>query len=53
MRHRPERHQMTPPKRQPSPARQGALARAQRLGAKLEIISSPGRGTHLVLDLPT
>ena len=27
--------------------------RAQKLGAKLEIISSPGRGTHIVLDIPT
>lgn len=27
--------------------------RAQRLGAKLEIITAPGRGAHIVLDIPT
>lgn len=27
--------------------------RAQRLGAKLEIITTPGRGAHIVLDIPT
>ena len=27
-------------------------ARAQKLGAKLEIVSQPGRGTRIVLDIP-